>query len=200
MITTYATELYAGGNYLQGYTLGVGQNINETFGFRAEFNYLNYSRSDHIASLDWDTTLKNSSIGLFADYHPFDGDFRITGGAAIGRYKLSAHAIPTNGYYTINGTRYYDEPGSGEYLNGSAKLPLIRSYLGFGWGHSSKQGFGFALDAGVYYGRFKTKVDTSPNLTAVAASDIQSEQQDAQDYFDKHKFMPSIVQTLTYSF
>jgi hypothetical protein len=192
-----AAEVYGGVNAIQGYTLGVSHNLSDTFGVRAEVNYLNYNRNMNIKDIDWDGSLKNHSLGLFADYHPFDGAFRLTGGTAIGQYKMNAHGTSSSGYYTINGTQYN---ASGEYINGSITSPSVRPYLGLGWGHTAKEGFGAYFDAGVFYGKLKYNIDASPTLTSVASSDIAAEQSDGQSTLDKYKFMPSIAFGVSYTF
>ncbi len=193
-----SAEIYGGLNLIQGYTVGANQTLTNQLAVRMETNYLNYSKDNiDIDEVNWNGTVKNKSIGVFADYHPFEGNFFLTGGLNFGKYKVNAHGVSSSGNYVINGTSY---DATGEYLNGSVTSPSVRPYLGLGWGHTPNSGLGAYFNAGVYYGKLKYKIDASSTLAALASDDISQAQNNGQDTLDNYKFMPSIAFGLSYSF
>ena len=86
------------------------------------------------------------------DWHPFDGGFRVTGGAFMNKSEIAAGAKGEN--VMIGGRRY-----SGS-LNLDADFDRFAPYLGVGYtGGRDRGGFGFVFDAGVLF-------SGAPNLSA----------------------------------
>ncbi|MDE2089952.1 MAG: hypothetical protein KGJ12_08025, partial [Gammaproteobacteria bacterium] len=93
-------------------TLGVGVDLGGSvvpgvLNLRGELNGYTYDKYSFTSSnVNYNTKLKLQSAGMLADWYPFQGSFRLTGGLYYDNNKLDLNATPTNGSYTINGHSY----------------------------------------------------------------------------------------------
>ena len=111
-------------------------------------------------------------------------------------------ATPVSGNYTINGTSYTAaQVGS---LTGEATWNPVDPYLGIGFGNPFRGShWTFGLDLGVVY-EGSAKVSLSATGAAALpqlASDVQSEQTQAQDTISRYsKWYPVLMVSLGYRF
>jgi hypothetical protein len=203
---------------LKGSSLGVGVEISKAYreklSFRLAYHFLD--RSDEFE--DGDTTytgdLELSNGGLFADWHIFDGGFRVTGGLMLNNNEVTLIAKPTAGLSVDIGNTTYDVSG-GE-VNGKVNFNSFAPYLGMGWGKpvgiSSK--WAFLFDLGVMFqgtpdidlrtaGTIRVggiDVSTVPALQATLQTELDREIAKIEDDLDDFKLYPVLSLGVSYQF
>ena len=133
-------------------TLGVGieaaKGLTPSFGLRAGFNYFSYGYEATESDVSYDLDLELKSFGLMADWHSFQGAFRLSGGLLINGNCLTGNAKPT-GQVKIGDT---------DYTLNSIDLEIsynkLAPYFGLGWDTTfgDADNWGFAFDLGLYSG------------------------------------------------
>jgi hypothetical protein len=111
---------------------------------------------------------------LLADWFPFEGSFRFTGGAAFNTYKITLDASGAGGTLEIGDRTYTTTAADG--LAVQVKFPKTTPYIGLGWGHQTGSGLRFSADVGAAIGR--------ATVTAVARGQLAA-QPDIQQNIDK---------------
>lgn len=135
-----------------GWGVSGGYDVSDSLSARAMFNHFDYSFDRTRRGNKFEGDLELLSFGLMMDWHPFDGGFRVTGGAFLNNSELVAGAKGEN--VKINDRRY-----SGN-LDLKADFDRFAPYLGVGYtGGRDRGGFGFVFDAGVLFSGV-------PNLSA----------------------------------
>lgn len=202
-VPAHAGEAY-GNIGLPGLMLGYAHSVNSTWGLRADVSTLGSLRRDFTESgITYQGTVKANRLGLFADYFPLQGGFRLTGGVGFGdtRVRLKSKfdgATPvTLGNQTLT-------PSANDYFNAEVKFPRVMPYLGIGWGHQAReQGFGFVADLGLMIG--KAKVTTSQNVVAnhpgvISQADVDTETQKVRDGVGDLNVVPQVSVGLSYRY
>lgn len=183
--------------------LGVGVNVpvGPALGFRGELGQ--YSTTDTYTEdqITYKGDLKLKGNGVFVDFRPFAGNFRLVGGMGFGGTSAELDAQASNGTVTIDGQRF---DASGNTLSARIKYPSTMPYVGIGWGHGrvSEPGWTFALDLGVSIGKPKVTLTGSGGLLAQsgAAAAIAAEEQKVQDDLNSAKVLPVIKFAVGYQF
>lgn len=137
--------------------LGISENVNARFGI----NGYTYKYNANSSSVNYDFNLQLQTVSAIADWYPFSGGFRTSGGLFYNNNKVSLGALPTGGNYVINGTTYSStQVGS---LQAVMTFNTVAPYLGIGWGNpvASDKGWGLVTDVGVIF-------QGSPNIDLVA--------------------------------
>ena len=135
-----------------GWGVSGGYDVSDSFTMRAMFNHFDYSFDRTRRGNKFEGDLDLLSLGLMMDWHPFDGGFRVTGGAFLNNSKLVAGARSKD-------VKIGDRPYSGN-LDLKADFDTLAPYLGVGYtGGRHRGGFGFVFDAGVLF-------SGAPNLSA----------------------------------
>lgn len=177
---------------LNGITIGYAQSISDNWALRGQYSFFNPTTrnesgtdSDGVnynysAKIDW------NSYGVFADWYPGSGGFRLTPGIVV-----------TNNKFTLTGTMN----ANGQAATGTMGLQLSDApapYFGIGYGQRPglSHGLGFSLDLGLMYVHPKV----SASLTGTSQSNIDAETNKAQSDLDKLKFFPVIGLGMSYSF
>lgn len=143
---------------LQAGTLGpgvtAGMSISPKLTVRAGFNYLPVSYSDQTDEFDiaiaYDAEATLSSASVLADFHPFGGGFRLTGGAFLNMTEGNATVLPTEPY-ELNENKTFTVERVGSLSATVGYQSSVAPYAGFGFGRVIRQGFGFNVDFGVLY-------------------------------------------------
>ena len=137
-------------------TLGLGLQagyivIPETFALRANLGYLNYSTNKTSSGINYTGSLKLQNLGLLADWHPFGGVFRGTGGVYYNNNQFNINGQLTQGQtYTANNVAY--TAGPNDSANATVKFRTFVPYLGIGLGDASlTPGFHFTSDIGIMF-------------------------------------------------
>jgi hypothetical protein len=137
----------------------------------------------------YDTQLKLGGLNLFADWHPFAGNFHVSGGIVTLRSPWTLKATSVSSY-KINGTSY-DASGvgnlTGEIRFGNAVAPALL----VGWGNPVRPGkrLGVVFDAGLAY---ITKQEFALTATGPLATNAAF-QRDLEAEQRKQSFEPSLT-------
>lgn len=188
---------------LPGISGGYLHTVNDKLGLRAEAGMSGtIDKTDTSSGIRFNAAMKYNRVGLFGDFHPFSGGFRLTGGVTINRATVALRSRFGSGTtVTINGKTA--TPSSTDYFNAELKYPTLMPYVGIGWGHQAKPsgGFGFTADVGVSIGRPKLTVDT--NLVGqggITQDDVDVKTDELYDDIGDIKLLPSASVGVNYSF
>lgn len=183
--------------------VGVGLNlpVGPALGIRGELASLTESDTYTEDQITYKGDLKLKGNGVFVDFRPFMGTFRMVGGATFGGTSAALNAQATNGSVTIDGQRF---DATGNSLRADIKYPSTMPYVGVGWGHGrhNEPGWTFGLDLGVSIGKPKVKLTGSGGLLAQpgAQAAIAAEERKVQDDLDSAKVLPVIKVSVGYQF
>jgi hypothetical protein len=173
---------------------------------RVGVNFADYSYDGNTSDVDYDFKLKLATFDALLDYHPFDGAFRVSGGAVYNGNKIDAFAKPTAaGTYTINGN-VYSSAAMGD-LTGKIDFKKVAPYLGIGFGDAVKNaGWSFAMDLGAtFQGAPKTELSSngctvSALVCAQFARDVAAEKAKLDDEVSDFKLYPVMRVGVSYRF
>jgi hypothetical protein len=104
-VSAMAGEVY-GGIGTEGINAGYAYAVNTSFNIRGEVNGFSKSYTQDSDGLTYKGDLKLGGASVLADYFPFGGRFRVTGGAIANRGQLTGTATGSGGTYNVNGTSY----------------------------------------------------------------------------------------------
>ena len=170
---------------------------------RVGLNKLNYSvnktSTSNGVTQDYSGKLNLETIEMLADYHPFTGAFRLTGGFVYNKNNIDLKATPGAGSSVNIGNTSYPV-ASNSYVNASVDFKKIAPYLGLGWGRTpGNTGFSFTSDIGVLLqGAPRTSVTT--NIAGVSSTDLTQANNDLNGSLKNFKMYPVIAIGLGYSF
>lgn len=195
----HAGEVY-GAIGMPGVMLGYAHPMNENLGLRADYATLGSHTKVYTESgIAYDGALSTGRAALLADWFPFAGRFRVTGGLTANNYKLSLNASGAGGTLQVGNTTYTTTAADG--LRVDVAFPKTTPYLGIGWGHQASSGFRAAFDIGAMIGSATVTVTPRGQLTNPAAqADIQAETAQLRDGVGKVKAIPQISLSLGWSF
>jgi len=159
-----AHEIYAKAGF-PGAGLGYAYSPNQYFGVRADFSSTGTIHHHGIVARKshWDADVKADHLGAYADWFPFGGSFRLSGG--LHSRALEVNADSDSGIITIRGFKI-PYSGNGDAVQMRTQWPRVAPYLGIGWGHHADQrkGFGLIADIGVSFGAPRTELAISDPL------------------------------------
>lgn len=195
----FAGELY-GSIGLPGATIGWAQPVSDGITLRADYTTIGDRTSDRTEEgIAYQAKLKANRTALFADWFPFGGSFRFTGGVTANDYKLDMTATGAGGTLTIGNTTYITT--AADRFDVKVKMPSSTPYLGIGWGHQAGSGLRFGFDVGAMIGKAKLSTQVSGPLAAqVTQADIDEETRELRDGVAKIRVIPQVGFSLGYSF
>lgn len=133
--------------------LELGYQLHPKLNLRVGGNYLNYTRTfevdveDQPLSVDWDLQLKNFSF--IADFVPFGGGFRLSGGVVLNNNETSGLG-KFNEPISSGGASF--EPEEVGQLSGTLSFEPVAGYVGIGFGNTARGSrLGLILDLGAMY-------------------------------------------------
>ena len=182
---------------------GVGLNlpVGPALGIRGELASLTESDTYTEDQITYKGDLKLKGNGVFVDFRPFLGTFRLVGGATFGGTSAALNAQATNGSVTIDGQRF---DATGNSLRADIKDPSTMPYVGVGWGHGrhNEPGWTFGLDLGVSIGKPKVRLTGSGGLLAQpgAQAAIAAEERKVQDDLNSARVLPVVKVSVGYQF
>lgn len=185
---------------LPGVMLGWAQPLNSQFGLRVDVATIG-ERSDRRSEegINYDAKLKLNRTALLADWFPFSGSFRFTGGVTANQYKLDLLATGAGGTITVGNTSYTTT--SADQLLVRGRYPSSTPYLGFGWGHQASTGLRFSMDVGAMFGRATVSATViGPWAQRVSQADIDAELAELRNGMAKVRAVPQLSLGLGYSF
>jgi hypothetical protein len=195
-----AAELYAPLG-IPGAGIGFAQPLGPSFGLRLDAMTLGERDRDRTESgISYHARYKLTRGALLADWFPFAGGFRLTGGATLNRYSLNLDASGAGGTLTIGHRTYTTTAADG--LNVDIKFPTTTPYLGLGWGHHVGAGWRFAADFGAAIGRATLSATARGPLAAQPdiQANIDQELSDLRDGVGRIRAIPQLSVSLGYSF
>lgn len=190
-------------------TLGAGAELNmgisESVTSRIGFNSFTYNYNANSNQVNYDFKLRLQTVSALADWYPFSGSFRASGGLLYNNNKVSYGAKPTGGTYTI-GPNIYNAADVGS-LQGEMAFNKVAPYIGIGWGNpvAKNKGWGMTSDIGVLFqGSPKTSLTATcgPALTGAPCTQLQTdaatENTKLQSDLSNFKFWPVISVGISY--
>ena len=187
-------------------TLGAGGELNlgisDSFSARFGINAYRYKYNTSVNSINYDFDLNLQTVSALADWYPFQGSFRTTGGVFYDNNKVSLGANPTNSSYLINGMSYSSTGISN--LLGRMSFNPAAPYLGIGWGNpvASGKGLGITTDIGILF-QGKPRIDMSATCTLGAqctqfSIDLEAERLKIENNLSKFTFWPVVSIGISY--
>ena len=210
-ILSTVSEFYAqGSDYHLGFriaprisTLGAGLEVakgfSPNFGVRAGFNYFSYGYDATESDVSYDLDLELKNFAILADWHPFEGAFRISGGILLNGNGLTGLAKPTAP--VAIGNADYDLTS----VNLDISYNSVAPYFGLGWDTTfgDDDNWGFAFDLGLIY---SGSPDATLNVSGpdeanpLLADDLNRERQELQNDLDTLKWWPVVSAGVVYQF
>ena len=123
----HAGEVYTGLG-IPGIGLGYAHPVSERFTLRGDVYSLG-SRNENTVEdgINYRANYKLHRAALLADWFPFAGTFRLTGGVAFNSYRIMLDANGSSGSITIGDRTYITTAADG--LNMQIKFPSSTPYL-----------------------------------------------------------------------
>ncbi|MEA3368944.1 MAG: hypothetical protein U9Q24_01100 [Candidatus Ratteibacteria bacterium] len=204
----FSTTGYAQSNSLgvKISTLGLGleaeRSFSDSIGGRLGVNYLTYDYSGTEDDIEYDFELNLKSLSALLDWHPFQGSFRISGGAVFHGNTIDANAKSAETFDIGNSTYTGAQVGT---LTGKIDFENIAPYLGIGCDTSfgKDKSFGFLFELGaIYQGSPKVALSADGPIATNAAfqNELAAEEKDLQSDLDAFKIYPVVAIGLSYRF
>jgi hypothetical protein len=182
-------------------TLGAGGEIgyrfSDLFGARVDATALPATLKLTTATAPYTARISYFSAGLLADYYPFGGALRLTGGLHINDDSLKLHAAP--GAVTINGATFTAaQVGT---LDADIRYNALAPYLGVGMegAPTSSRNFVIGFDAGAMY-QGSPRASVTASNAGIPASFLASEQAALQSDARKYNWYPVVTLAAKYRF
>ena len=166
-----------------GLTTGYGIEAtlgNDNFSGRVGANKYNINENGNANNMNFDFKLQLQSVSALADWYPFSGRFRVSGGLYSNKSKIEMTAVPDAGStYTINGVTYAADTAVSS-LQGRLTFSPMSPYLGIGWGNpvANGKGWGMVSDIGVIFQgapKYSLSATCGAALTAPECTQMQSD-------------------------
>jgi hypothetical protein len=183
-----------------GYGAELSTPLSDGFNARLGLNQFTYSRTGTTSDVDYDVKLKLQTVAAIADWHPFEGVFRMSLGYVYDNNRIEMTGKPSaGGTYDFNGTPYAVTDVKGK-LSFNKGAP----YIGLGWGNpvAKDSNWGFSFDIGAMY-QGKPKLSLSANgCTAISgcAANLEAERAKAESDLGSYKWWPVIALGVSYKF
>jgi len=187
-------------------TLGFGveaafplaQSVDARIGYNGyRYNFDETSTSNG-APTNYNGDLKLSNAQALADWHPWEGSFRLSAGVVFNNNKFEMTAQPSGGNITVGGQTVGVQPGTS--VNATVDFNRAAPYLGIGWGRTPKNsGLSFTSDIGVMF-QGKPKGHVTSNNSNVTPTMINQANTDLNDALDKFRYYPVISFGIGYTF
>lgn len=186
-----------------GVGLGVGLPLSPRLTLRADIAGVDrIERTIEEDGISYQGSGKANRIGIFADWFPWMGSFRLTGGLTLNDMKLDLNASGAGRVLQIGSNTYTLSADDRYEVRG--EFAAATPYLGLGWGHhgSGGPGWGFVADVGLSLGKPKLNGralgpwSTQPGLQA----DIDRETQTLRDTVANIRAVPQLTLGVNYRF
>jgi hypothetical protein len=184
-----------------GAGIGYAQPISDAVVLRADAVTMgSRSRQYTEEGITYQGTLKANRVAAYADWFPFGGVFRFTGGLASNQFDLTLDASGTGQTINVGNNNYTLGPGDG--LTMQVKYPRTMPYFGVGWGHQPNvSGLRVSFDVGALIGKPKVSATGRGQLASPSAqADIDRELAQVNDGIGKVSLLPQFSFSLGYSF
>jgi hypothetical protein len=187
---------------LLGAGLEVERSFNDKVSARVGFNYFPFDYNGTEDDIEYDFELDLMSLGVFLDWHPFEGSFRLTGGVIYNGNSLDSTAQSAATYEIGDQTYTGNQIGT---LNGEIDFNDFAPYAGLGWNTAfgKDRHWGFIFELGVM---FQGSPEADLTATGPIASqpdfmtELAKEEDNLQDDLDDFNLYPNISIGLSYRF
>ena len=112
---------------------GVVAVIPSSLNFRVQANWLDYSSNFEVDDIDYDLDIDYGSIVGMLDYHPFENNFRISGGVVFNNNEVSVSGVLSDDEMIGDSIYSPEELGT---LYGGVSMNDISPYVGLGFGNA----------------------------------------------------------------
>lgn len=185
-----------------GLGLEAGVRLNESFGVRFGGNWLSFDYDGVEGDVDYESEVTLASLGALADYHPFGGGFRVTGGLRFNFNEADLDGTPTDDIEIGDETFSPDEVGT---LTGDVGFDTVAPYLGIGYGATLLQGsLSIGFDLGVMYqGQANVDLDAESGLLsddALLQENLAIEEDKVEDDLEDFVVYPVVGLAVIYRF
>lgn len=170
------------------------------FVVRVNGNWGQLDFDETVDANDYSGSAKIWGAGLIADWHPFAGSFRLSGGV---RYHVSQFEGSVSGEDIEVDGNVYTAAEYGRLVASVENGNRVAPYLGFGWdsAHTGGSGMSLSLDLGVLYiGDTKASLTTT-NTVPGLQDDLDAEVNDIKDKYGRFgQFWPVVSVAAKYTF
>lgn len=178
--------------------------VTDWLALRGGYNYLEFTLDDEeFGDVVYDTDVDLSGFGAFADLHPLQNGFTVTGGAFFGERSVDLDGTPSEPV-EIGGEVY--SPAEVGTLQGEAVLQDPALYAGLGWDSSlySDSRWSFIARAGVMLAD-ETDVELRSEGGLLSESEeflaqLEEEEQSAEDDINDFAYYPVVTIGVGYRF
>lgn len=185
---------------LPGVMVGFAQPLNPYFGLRVDYATIGERSEQRVEDgIAYNAKLKLNRAALLADWFPFAGGFRFSGGITSNQYRLDLLGSGAGGSLTIGNTTYTTT--AADQLKVQVRYPSSTGYFGFGWGHQAESGLRLSMDVGAMFGKASVSYALSgPLAQRVTQADIDAELAELRAGVGKVRAVPQLSLGLGYSF
>lgn len=180
-------------------TIGIVDWLN----LRAGGYFFRVRHGGSIRDVEYDFDIKLASVPLLVDLHPFENEFRISGGVIYNR-NMADLDCTLNKNITIGNNEYTPEQ-IGE-LSGSVRFNNWAPYIGLGYGNAvldADKTWGFVFDIGIMWqGSPRVALSSSGPLKndPTFQQDLATEESDIQDDANIFRIYPVLSFGISYQF
>lgn len=136
-----------------GAGLSIGLPVGERFNVRGVYHAFKYDAGEieDGSGATYEPELDLNTTGVVADWHPFQGAFRLTAGFMSNGNKINLSGRPTGNTYRVGQCEFESNPADPMRVEGAVEFASSAPYLGIGWGGNFNGGSGFfaTFDVGV---------------------------------------------------
>lgn len=195
---TYSAGVTAG-------SLGVGPEVgfrpSPMFGVRGSASFLNVNGDFDVDDIDYRGKVKLESYGAVADFYPFKGGLRISGGFRINKNRVNVTATPTSNVTVGNVTYTPAQVGT---LTGNVKTDEFAPVVTVGYAGGLTKGIKFGIDAGVMF-QGDPNVQNLRGTGSLASNtaflaEIERERVKFNDEIKDYRYYPVVQLSLFYAF
>ncbi len=189
-----------------GIGLHLRYDVTDQFYLRLEGNYFQLDYDDEIDGVDYEGKLDFSNVGLLANYMPFAGGFRVTGGVFGGALEADASGRGAGNVVEVDDIDYV--LGATDSLHANVEYSSFSPYLGIGWDFvlGAEQNWIIGLDVGVLYiGEADVEIKGEGELfgsgiNQITEAELDAERESLESELSGYEFLPVFKLSLTYRF
>ncbi len=153
--------------------------------------------------LDYDSDIDLSNGHLFADWHPWNGRFRVSAGLVYNDSDLKVVSRCNRPIFGCElGFSRFSPEVMGE-VTTTIDFPSVVPALAIGWGHLSQSGWAFNVDLGIALlgeGDANLSSSGSCNQNAQCREQLKNEEEEIEKDLDEFELFPLLTLGVSYQF
>lgn len=182
----------------------VGYRDNPSFGGRATLSLLKYDAKFTASDLRVKGSVEFIDGTLMADWYPFEGGFRVSGGLRFGQNRVKVRAEATNGTFVVGGLNYNDVTGITSITGKAQYNPVIPVLtIGYAGQPSTALPLLLSIDAGIaYVGTSKVTLSAEGPQAgdAIFQRRLRDQEASIKREVNKHPIVPVLNVAAVYRF